>query len=66
MELILPVGAVLAVMIFMIVTAWRRDRVLSTATDDELLMELKRRAYTKKLLDEAASDVQEALKTIRL
>lgn len=55
MEFMFLVGAIAAVIL---IGGWRKSTVIASAPDSDLIRELKRRAYERKMKKEAASEVE--------
>lgn len=55
-------GMITIALIWVAVMNWRKDVVISKCSDSELLDEIKRRNYMKKLKDESDSEVENLIK----
>lgn len=50
-----------ALLIFFLISGWRKSHVIQGATDTDLMNELKRRAFSRKMQAEASAEVENAV-----
>jgi len=58
MELIVMV---VAIFVFLLVSSWRKSYVIESASDTELMDELKERSFARKMKAEASAEVENAV-----
>lgn len=56
--------AVAAVVVAFVAVGWRKERVIQTISEVDLIGELKRRAYQRKMADEANNEVDEIVRKV--